>query len=77
MGPASADHVSVTMPSAPESETAAASRGTAAMGACTIGRAGSRGLGRNAALCGQYAEVIAGLCGAGSKLGSSFIWRHP
>jgi hypothetical protein len=31
--PASADHVSVTMPSAPAFETAAASRGIAAMGA--------------------------------------------
>src|SRR5271165_6606927 len=36
--PASSDHVSVTMPSAPAFETAAASLGTAAMGAWTIGR---------------------------------------
>ena len=33
----SADHVSVSMPSAPAFETAAASRGTATIGARTIG----------------------------------------
>src|ERR1700722_16392221 len=35
--PTSSDHVSVSMPSAPAFETAAASRGTATMGARTIG----------------------------------------
>ena len=35
--PTSSDHVSVSMPSAPAFETAAASRGTATMGAMTIG----------------------------------------
>jgi hypothetical protein len=37
VGTASADQVSVTMPRAPAFETAAASRGIAAMGAWTIG----------------------------------------